>query len=71
MVMERTCRVCALSRKVEPEGACFCYKHKRIKESYETGWDWGCLYFCEIDPEENLSPYQYLLIKETEIATRK
>jgi hypothetical protein len=38
MVMERTCRVCALSRKVEPEGACFCYKHKRIKESYETGW---------------------------------
>jgi hypothetical protein len=53
------------------EGVYYCYKHKRIKEPDETGWDWGCLYFCEIEPEENLSPYQYLLIKETEIATRK
>lgn len=70
-VAKRTCRVCALSREVEPEGARFCYKYKRIKEADETGWDWGCLYFCEIVPEENLSLYQYLLIKETEILTRK
>lgn len=68
---ERTCRECALSQKMGAEGVYYCYKHKRIKEPDETGWDWGCLYFCEIEPEENLSPYQYLLIKETEIATRK
>lgn len=68
---ERTCRVCALAQKMEPEGVCFCYKHKRVKAPDETGWDWGCLYFCEAAPEENLSPYQYLMIKETDLSTRK
>jgi hypothetical protein len=68
---ERTCRVCALAQKMEPEGSYFCYKHKRVREPDETGWDWGCLYFCAAAPEEKLSPYQYLLLKETELSTRK
>lgn len=69
--MERTCRLCALSCETKPEGALFCYKFKRIRTPDETDWDWGCLYFCEVVPDENMSPYQYLLIKETELATRK
>ncbi len=68
---ERTCRVCALAQKMGPEDRYFCYKHKRVREPDETEWDWGCLYFCEIQQEEKLSPYQYLLLKETELSTRK
>jgi len=70
-VAERTCRVCALAQKMESEGTYFCYKHKRVRKPDETGWDWGCLYFCEIEQGEQLSPYQYLLLKETELSTRK
>ncbi|HBG23148.1 MAG: hypothetical protein PHX16_04570 [Syntrophaceticus sp.] len=68
---ERTCHVCALAQEMEPEGVYFCYKHKRVKAPNETGWDWGCLYFCEAAPEENLSPYQYLLIEEADLSIRK
>ncbi|KUK36930.1 MAG: hypothetical protein PWQ39_859 [Thermacetogenium sp.] len=67
----RTCRVCALSRPVEPNGACYCYKYQRIIKPQECEWDWGCLYFTEIVPDEDLTAYQYLLIKETELATKK
>jgi|LDZS01.1.fsa_nt_gi hypothetical protein len=69
--MERTCRVCALAEKMEPEGTYLCLRYNRLRKPDETAWDWGCRYFSQIIPEEEYSTYQYLLIRETEIATRK
>ncbi len=69
--MEKTCRVCALAKKMEPEGTFLCLKFNRIRQSNETDWDWGCLYFSQLMPEEEYTTYQYLLIRETEISTRK
>ncbi len=71
MAVERTCRECALAEKIGPEGACLCLKYNRVMKPDETAWDWGCRYFSQIMPEEKYSTYQYLLIRETEIATRK
>lgn len=67
----RTCRECALAEKIELEGAYRCLKYRRVMMPDETAWDWGCRYFSQIMPEEKYSTYQYLLIRETEIATRK
>jgi hypothetical protein len=69
--MVKTCQVCALAQKMEPEGYYFCLKHDRVRHPDETSWDWGCFYFTQIMPEETYTPYQYLLITETELATRK
>lgn len=69
--MERTCRTCSLALDAKADGSCFCIKYKRIMKPEETGRDWGCRYFSQFDPEEGYTPYQCLLIKETEFATRK
>lgn len=69
--MIKICKVCALAQKTETEGAYFCLKHNRIRTPDETSWDWGCRYFSQVMPEEYYDTYQYLLIKETELATRK
>jgi hypothetical protein len=69
--MVKTCQVCALARKMKLEATYFCFKHNRVRQPDETTWDWGCFYFTKIMPEETYTPYQYLLITETELATRK
>ncbi|MGD0154093.1 MAG: hypothetical protein ABSC17_10130 [Thermacetogeniaceae bacterium] len=69
--MEKTCLTCALAQRMGADGTCLCLKYKRIRLPDETGWDWGCRYFSLIMPEEQYEPYQYLLIRETEINTRK
>ncbi|MGB9793032.1 MAG: hypothetical protein ACPLTR_10735 [Thermacetogeniaceae bacterium] len=69
--MERTCRVCSLAVETRDDGACFCIKYNRLMKPEETSWDWGCRYFSQSNPEEGYTPYQYLLIRETEFATRK
>lgn len=69
--MEKTCQVCALAQKTDREGYLLCLKFNRIRQPDETNWDWGCRYFSIIMPEEQMDAYQYLLIRETEIATRK
>jgi hypothetical protein len=56
---------------MELEATYFCFKHNRVRQPDETTWDWGCFYFTKIMPEETYTPYQYLLITETELATRK
>ncbi len=48
-----------------------CLKHNRIRTPDETSWDWGCFYFTQVLTGEDYTPYQYLLITETELATRK
>ncbi len=69
--MEKTCRVCALAVKMEPEGTYLCLKFNRVRQPDETNWDWGCRYFSRVVPGEEYDPYQYLLIRETELNTRK
>jgi hypothetical protein len=71
LIMIKTCQACALAQEMEPEGACFCLKHDRIRKRDETSWDWGCFYFTQMLPSEDYTPYQYLLMTETELATRK
>jgi hypothetical protein len=69
--MVKTCQACALAQKTQADGACLCLKHNHIRTPDETTWDWGCFYFTKILPGEDFTPYQYLLITETELAIRK
>ncbi len=69
--MVKTCETCALAQRMEPEGTYICLKHNRVRQPDETSWDWGCIYFTKIMPEEAYTTHQYLLITETELATRK
>jgi hypothetical protein len=70
-IIVKNCRVCALGIKVEPEGTILCYKFKRELPPEESVRYWGCFYFAQIMPGEDYDIYQYLLIKETEMAERK
>jgi len=70
-LLEKTCQICALAQKTEPEGTYLCLKFSRIRQPDETNWDWGCRYFSQIMPEETMDTYQYFLVRETEINTRK
>jgi hypothetical protein len=69
--MIKTCQVCALAQEMETEGYYLCLKHHRVRQPDETSWDWGCFYFTQVVPGVDYTPYQYLLIKETDLATRK
>ncbi len=67
----KNCRVCALGESAEQEGAVRCFKFKRVIPPEESLQYWGCFYFYQVMPGEHHDVYQYLLIKETEMADRK
>ncbi|MDH7578724.1 MAG: hypothetical protein QHH75_13125 [Bacillota bacterium] len=67
----KNCRKCALGKSVKPEEAVFCSKFNRVFPPQEAVQDWGCRYFSEAVPDEKYDTYQYLLLKETELAERK
>ncbi len=67
----KNCRTCALGKSVKPQGAVFCSKFKRVFSPHEAKENWGCRYFSGVVPDEKYDTYQYLLLKETELAERK